>query len=146
MQSLFVPFPTPTSYHSPSKILGLSETWTLTNIYTEQDDFMPRMVASAGNVIFYGSMSSNSEESLICLDGSSGEAVWDSINTKQTEHKNLSAITAIPGELYAGNGGVPSVKKLDLSTGDVLWSQSLPGRGLLYIFVFGNEVQISTVP
>jgi len=139
-----VPLPTPAIHHTPSKILGLSEIWSLTNIYTEQADYMPKMVASAGKVLFVGSMSNAEEHRLICLDGSSGEVVWERGDPEHKEPGRLSAISSIPLGLYTGYTGVPSVKKLDLSTGHVLWSQSLPGRGLLYMFVIGNEVQVST--
>jgi len=140
------PWPKPASRHSPSKILSLSEIWSLTNVYTEQNDFMPKMVASSGKVLFVGSMSNDDEERLICLDGSSGKVAWERVDPRHDELGYLSAISAVPVGLYAGYGGVPSVKKLNLSTGDVLWSQSLSGRGLLYLFVIGNEVHISTTP
>jgi outer membrane protein assembly factor BamB len=144
--SYIVPRPTPAIYHSPSKISGLSEIWSLTNIYTEQDDFMPMMIASAGKVVFIGGMSKDEGTRLLCLDGQSGKVAWERVDPRHEERGYLSAISAIADSLYAGYGGVPSLKRLNLSTGDVLWSQPLSGRGLLYIFVIGNEVQISTSP
>ena len=141
-----VPRPTPASYHLPSKISGLSEIWSLTNIYTEQDDYMPKMVASAGKVLFVGSISNDHEDRLICLDGSSGKVSWERVDPRYEERGRLRVISATHGEFYAGYSGVPSVKKLELSTGDVLWSQSLSGRGFVYLFVIGNEIQISTTP
>lgn len=139
-------WPTPSISHSPLKILRLSEIWSLTNIYTKQDDFMPMMVASAGKVVVIGSMSYDEETRLLCLDGTSGNVIWGRIEPRQGERGYISSIAAAPDGLYAGFGGVPSIKKLDLSTGDVLWSQSVSGRGLLYKFVIGNELQVSTTP
>jgi outer membrane protein assembly factor BamB len=111
-----------------------------------ENDFMPGMVASAGKVLMIGSMSNDKGVSLICLDGLSGKVDWESVEPRLDERGSLSAISAIPGELYVGYGGVPSIKKLNISKGNVLWSQSLSGRGLVYIFVIGNEAQISTTP
>jgi outer membrane protein assembly factor BamB len=139
----WVPLPTPAVHHTPLKTSGLSEIWSLPNIYAEQAYYMPEMVASAGKVMLVGRMSNNEEDRLICLDGSSGKVAWE----RDPEHKergSLSVIYSAPLGLFSGRTGVPSVKKLDLSTGDELWSQSLPGRGLLYIFVNGGEVQIVT--
>jgi outer membrane protein assembly factor BamB len=139
----WVPLPTPAVHRTPLIISGLSEIWSLPNIYAEQAYYMPKMVASAGKVMLVGRMSNNEEDRLICLDGSSGKVAWE----RDLEHKErgrLSVIYSAPLGLFSGRTGVPSVMKLDLSTGDELWSQSLPGRGLLYIFVNGGEVQIVT--
>jgi outer membrane protein assembly factor BamB len=135
--------PTPASHHLPAKISGLSEIWSLANIYTEYADYMPKMIASTGKVMFIGGMSNDEETRLLCLDGTSGKIAWEVV-PRHEELGRLSTITPIPDGLYSGYTGVPSVKKLDLSTGDMLWSQSLPGRGLLYIFVIGHDLQIST--
>jgi outer membrane protein assembly factor BamB len=140
----WVPLPTPAVHHTPLKTSGLSGIWSLPNIYAEQAYYMPKMVANAGRVTLFGSMSNDEEDRLICLDGSSGKVAWERGDPDHKERGYLSAISATPSNLYVGYGGVPSVKKLDLSTGDVLWSQPLPGRGLLYIFVIGDEVQIVT--
>jgi len=140
----WVPLPTPAVHHAPLKISGLSGIWSLPNIYAEQAYYMPKMVASAGKVILFGRMSNNEEDRLICLDGSSGIVSWERGDPEHKERGYLSAISATLSNLYIGYGGVPLVKKLDLSTGGELWSQSLPGRGLLYIFVIGDEVQIVT--
>jgi len=126
--------------------MRLSEIWSLTNIYTEQDDFNPMMVASNGKVVFIGGMSNDEGTRLLCLDGSSGKVAWEREDQRREQRGRLRVISATHGEFYAGYSGVPSVKKLDLSTGDVLWSQSLSGRGFVYLFVIGNEVQISTTP
>lgn len=107
---------------------------------------MSMMVASAGKVLLIGGLSKDGGERLICLDGTSGKVAWEKVDQRHEQRGSLSAISAIPGELYAGYGGVPSVKKLDLSTGDVFWSQTLSGRGLLYLFMLEKEVQISTSP
>lgn len=139
-----VPLPTPSVHHTPLKISGLSEIWSIPNIYAEQAYYMPKMVANAGKVVLVGRMLNDEEDKLICLGGSSGRVAWERGDPEHRERGYLSAISATPSNLYIGYGGVPSVKKLDLSTGDVLWSQSLPGRGLLYIFVIGDEVQIVT--
>lgn len=142
----FEPWTTPASYHLPSKISSLSEIWSLSNIYTEQDDFNPMMVASTGKVLFVGSMSNDEGTRLLCLDGVSGKVSWERVDPRYEERGRLRVISATHGELYAGYSGVPSVKKLDLSTGDVLWSIPLSGRGFVYLFVIGNEVHISTTP
>jgi outer membrane protein assembly factor BamB len=144
--SFVAAWPTPSTSHTPLKNLRLSEIWSLTNIYAKQDDFVPMMVASAGKVAFIGGMSNDEGTRLLCLDGSSGKVAWERVDQSLKQRGYLSAISATLSNLYVGYGGVPSVKKLDLSTGDELWLQSLPGRGLLYMFVIGDEVQISTSP
>ena len=143
-------WPTPSSTHSIQHMSGVGEIWSLKNVYTGQDS-SPRMVASAGKVFILGNIGNNTEENIVCLDGLNGNVVWRKTNRGYEEPGYPlvgypSVLFAAPDGLYVGYGGVPSVKKLALSTGDILWSQSLDGRGLWFLYAQEDSVQVSTDP
>jgi outer membrane protein assembly factor BamB len=130
----------PYNKHSPEKLFGLTEIWNLAGVYMGPDSFNPMMVAGEGKVIFSGDMAAIVSK-IYCLDGQNGHVLWE-----KSYPWPATAIFAASDVIYVGNGGVPQVTKYDLSTGNVLWSQVLDGRGLTNLYIIGDEVQISTDP
>jgi outer membrane protein assembly factor BamB len=135
-------WPIPSKTHSPQSMLGLSEIWSLTSVYARQDSFTPMMVANQGKVLVLGGLANNAAENIVCLDGMNGDLRWQKGDWSST----ASALFAALDGLYVGYSGLPQVKKYNYATGEILWSQSLKGRGLGYIYVLVGEVQVSTDP
>lgn len=134
----------PYSKHYPEKLLGLTEIWSRSGIYVGPGDFNPMMVAGDGKVIFSGAMPSSGAMSIIvseiyCLDEQNGQVLWD-----KYYQWSASALVAASDVIYVGHGGVPQVTKYDISTGNVLWSRDLEGRGLFSLYIIGDELQVST--
>ena len=141
-----ITWPPPLALHS-IKSTEVRNLWTRTDIYTEQDGFSPKMVADAGKITLIGGLDKSAfSNSLICLDNTDGHLIWQKTDLPVEEPGYLSSLTADSGDLFVGYGGVPSVKKINIANGDLLWSKSLKGRGQSYIFVVNQEIQIPTGP
>ncbi|MFZ2097058.1 MAG: PQQ-binding-like beta-propeller repeat protein [Anaerolineales bacterium] len=138
------PWPIPGTSHSIQNVSDLKLLWSLENIYTEQDDFNPRMIANFGNVAFLGSLTQNPARNIIRLNGLNGNQIW--LKTQDQERGYTNIITMSNDGLYIGNGGFPEISKYAFCTGKNLWSQNLTGRGIGYIYMVGDQVQISTDP
>ncbi len=137
-------YPPPSISHSINELSGLAEIWSLKNIYVDHYS-SPNLVASDGKVIILGTTTNTSEQEMTCFDGQTGKVVWRKTKLGQDQFDlPPDVIYATPGGLYVGIGGIPYVKKYDLSTGNLIWSQSLSGRGMLSLYVYGDEVQINT--
>jgi outer membrane protein assembly factor BamB len=141
-----ITWPPPLALHS-IKSTEARNLWSRTDIYTEQDGFSPRMVADAGKITLIGGLDNSVfGNSLICLDSTDGHLLWQITDLPDEDPGYLSSLIADSGDLFVGYGGVPSVKKINIANGDLLWSQGLEGRGQLYIFVVDKEIQIPTAP
>jgi outer membrane protein assembly factor BamB len=125
---------------------SINELWSLSDVYTRQSDFTPMMTADAGKIALIGSLDNKILiAGLICLDSVDGHLSWQ-MQDSLDEPGYFSSLTAKSGELFVGSGGVPSVKKYDFATGDLLWPQSIEGGGQPYIFIVDKEIQIPTAP
>jgi outer membrane protein assembly factor BamB len=131
----------PSKTHSPKNVTGLDELWLLSNVYVGRNNLSPMMVASEGNIIINGGLAYNDGENIIGLDGSNGIELW-----RQGDYYPATALSVAPDGVYVGYSGRPHVIKNDFSSGDVIWSQRLNGRGLGPIYIVGDEVQVSTAP
>lgn len=131
----------PSKTHSPKNVTGLDELWLLSNVYVGRNNLSPNMVVSEGKVIIYGGLAYNDGANIIGLDSSTGRKLWHNYDSF-----SATALTVAPDGVYVGYSGRPHVIKNDLSSGDVIWSQYLNGRGLGPIYIVGDEVQVSTDP
>jgi outer membrane protein assembly factor BamB len=121
--------------------------WSLPDIYTSQSAFSPMLVADAGKIVLIGGLDKSKwGHSLICLDSIDGHLKWQKTDLPSEDPGYLSSLTAKSGELFVGYGGVPSVKRFNFSSGDLLWSQPIKGRGQSWIFTVDNEVQAPSDP
>lgn len=134
-------WPTPTEEHFPKNLSGLKQVWTLANVYTRYDNFSPMMAASDGYVFINGGLAHNAGEKIIGIDGLNGKELW-----QKSDQWFATALFAAPDGIYVGYSGVPHVNKYKLTTGNVIWSQYLSGRGLGSLYLIEDEVQVSTNP
>lgn len=128
------PWPLPSRTHTPENLSGMDVLWLRSNVYAEQNNLTPMMVASKGKVLIIDGLR------IVGLDGLNGEELWH-----RHDQFSATALTAAPDAFYVGYSGVPHVMKFKPS-GDIIWSQYLNGRGLGPLYIVGNEVQVSTAP
>ncbi len=138
--------PTSLPIRSVRLISGLEQIWSLTNVYSELDEFSPRMIAESGGLVILGNIGDKLSENIISLRESDGSVKWKIPSRTPDEQGYPSVLLAAQDGIYVGYGGVPSVKKYGILDGDLLWAEPLAGRGLTYMYVQDSELQILTDP
>lgn len=128
--------------HTPQPGEGILETWSLANVYTRQDNFTPLMIASSGKLVLLASLANNTEYHIVCISGENGNLIWE----RDADSASLSSLFVTSDSIYAGYSGNPHVARHNLTTGEIEWSQTISGRGLMYLFVLDNEVNVLASP
>lgn len=113
--------------------------WSVSEVYTIQNDFTPSISAGYGTVCIMGDTTSSLEKSVICLDGLSGKEKW-----------HIPFGDAITSEIdqdgvYIAYGRSPGVEKYD-HQGSLLWSKSFNGTGLIHFYLLNQQVQLDLYP
>lgn len=113
--------------------------WSLSEVYTIQNDFTPAISAGYGVVCIMGDITSSFENSAVCLDGFSGKEKW-----------HISLGDAIASEIdqdaiYIAYGRDSGVEKYD-HQGKLIWSKSFNNTGLIHFYLFNKQVQIDLHP
>ncbi len=108
-----------------------------------EDGYNPLITASSGKVCFLGDIKNvKIERKLICLNSLTGDILWE-----RSMQNTASAISSVAKSVYvAYSGGSPGVRKYDIETGKIDWSQDFHGTGTLYLYTYENQIQLQVVP
>jgi outer membrane protein assembly factor BamB len=100
-------------------------------------DTNPMLAANSGVVCFIGAMKDNEYFRVVCLNGHTGNVLW------QTNPDAFTNIQVVSDGVYVTRSGLAGVAKYNLN-GSVSWSSSIRGSGFKYMYIVDNEVQVST--
>ncbi|MCJ7433262.1 MAG: PQQ-like beta-propeller repeat protein, partial [Anaerolineales bacterium] len=110
--------------------------WSLKDIYT--GPVTSTLTASGGKVCYVGAMNPTYKNwGIHCLDSLNGQELW-SVDSRSC----MDLVLGLDG-LYVGCSGNTYVVKYDLN-GDKLWSTSLRGPGIRYMYLVDDQLQIPT--
>lgn len=131
--------PKPAYKHDVTDLNGATLIWSLNNIYATQNDFEPMISASDGLLCILGDVVYPPKMGLSCIDSLTGKTNW------QTTVGISTAILAVHDGIYVTYGSRPGIDKYDF-TGKIIWSHSFTGTGVLYIYSYGNQIQLFMHP
>ncbi|MFH2102597.1 MAG: PQQ-binding-like beta-propeller repeat protein [Chloroflexota bacterium] len=94
------------------------------------------LAAKSGVVCFIGAMNNNAPFSLICLNGHSGDFLW------QKYSSSLGDILIEDG-VYVTRSGMAGVARYGLD-GSLSWSRPIRGPGIIYMFFVDEQLQVFT--
>jgi outer membrane protein assembly factor BamB len=138
-----ITLPTPEVTHIDNTTFRLRKIWSKTNIYAVENEFNAAITAGSGKVCFLADIKNiKFERKLFCLNGLNGDILWE-----RQMQSTATAISFFDNGIYvAYSGGSAGVRKYDIETGKIDWSQYLHGTGIVYLYTFRDQVQLLTAP
>jgi outer membrane protein assembly factor BamB len=121
---------------------SLETLWVRPNIYIGDSAADLNLAASGGRVFIFGTVDIEEARSVIALEASTGNLVWNS------DPKPSLTMFSDRGGLYVGeSGGGGRITKYDLTTGDILWSRFFwYASGVLHLIVYKDQLHAYMAP
>lgn len=122
----------------PAHLLGHIELiWKLDDIYTMQGDFEPAIGAADDLVCILGDSSFPPKSVVSCIDSKTRNLAW------QKSTGAPAGIIVSPKEVIVSYDGTKGIEKYDRN-GKLIWSY--PVTGVLYTYVYGDQLQLFMHP
>jgi hypothetical protein len=100
--------------------------WSRENLFAgANNDCCPRLAAAAGKVFLDGIFDRPGYTQILAFDGKNGTLLWQ----KSDPLHSVTTLQATSTALYAGFDANGPVRAYRLATGDLLWSNTMPGEG-----------------
>jgi outer membrane protein assembly factor BamB len=103
----------------------LEELWSQSNFFVASGRPCPLIAAAGGKLFFSGDFKWPPSGAIYALDEANGSLLWRKNGYGGVN--SFSCFRATPTGLYVGSNGNGRITKYDIDTGEIFWSERIPG-------------------